>query len=520
MSQPLEKQPATAPHVVIIGAGPAGLTAAYMLVERYGITSTILESDSVVGGISRTVERDGWRFDIGGHRFFTKVKEVEALWHEILPDEDFMLRPRMSRIYYDGKYYDYPLKASNALKNLGLWEAALCVMSYTWARVNPPKDQSTLEGWIVSRFGWRLYRHFFKTYNEKLWGVPVNKLPADFAAQRIKNLSLYNAVMNALLPKRNQKAITSLIEEFQYPKHGPGMMWERARDLVEAKGCRVVMNTRVVGIRTENGKAVSVTGQAKDGTRTEYPCGHVISSMPMNQLVQAFNPPADARAAAAAADLRYRDFLTVALVVPEKYSFPDNWIYVHSKEVQVGRIQNFGSWSPYMVKEGRTCLGLEFFVFEGDETWNKPDAELVEQGKRELGILNLVDPSKVEAGYVVRMPKAYPFYDEHYKTNVARIVEWLNVHASNVYPVGRNGMHRYNNQDHSMFTAMLTAENIARGTRHDVWTVNVEEEYHEEAKTPDDDPRRGAKGTGRDAPVIPRHHYGPDHPVNKPAKTA
>jgi protoporphyrinogen oxidase len=522
MNEPADNGAGTAPPVVIIGAGPAGLTAAYILAERYGIRSTILESDSVVGGISRTVERDGWRFDIGGHRFFTKVREVEALWHEILPDEDFMLRPRMSRIYYNGKYYDYPLKASNALRNLGLWEAALCVASYTWARINPPKDQTTLEGWIVSRFGWRLYRHFFKTYNEKLWGVPVNKLPADFAAQRIKNLSLYNAVMNALLPKRNQKAITSLIEEFQYPKHGPGMMWERARDLVEAKGCTIVMNTRVVGIGTEHGKAVSVTGQAKDGTRTEFPCSHVISSMPMNQLVPAFSPPATAQASKAAADLRYRDFLTVALVVPEKYSFPDNWIYVHSKDVQVGRIQNFGSWSPYMVKEGRTCLGLEFFVFEGDETWNKPDAELIEQGKRELGILDLVDPSKVEAGYVVRMPKAYPFYDEHYKFNVARIVEWLNVHASNVYPVGRNGMHRYNNQDHSMFTAMLTAENIARGTRHDVWTVNVEEEYHEEVakERDDDDAQRGTRGTGRDAPVIPRHHYGPDHPVNKPAKTA
>jgi protoporphyrinogen oxidase len=520
MSHTSDNNSAKTPHVVIIGAGPAGLTAAYELIERYGIRSTILESDSVVGGISRTVERDGWRFDIGGHRFFTKVKEVEALWHEILPDEDFMLRPRMSRIYYNGKYFDYPLKASNALQNLGLWEAGLCVMSYAWARVNPPKDQTTLEGWIVSRFGWRLYKHFFKTYNEKLWGVPVNKLPADFAAQRIKNLSLWNAVMNSLSPKKNQKSITSLIEEFQYPKHGPGMMWERCRDLVEAKGCKVVMNTRVVGIRRENGKAVAVIAQTQDGARTEYPCSHVISSMPLSQLVAAMNPPASEPAAKAAADLRYRDFLTVALVVPEKYSFPDNWIYVHSKEVQVGRIQNFGSWSPYMVKEGRTCLGLEFFVFEGDQTWNKPDAELIEQGKRELGILNLVDPSKVEAGYVVRMPKAYPFYDEFYKANVARIMEWMYRSASNVFPVGRNGMHRYNNQDHSMYTAMLTAENIARGTQHDVWSVNVEEEYHEEGAKTGDDSRRGARGTGRDAPVIPRTHYGPDHPVNKPAKTA
>jgi len=507
------------PEVIIIGAGPAGLTAAYELVQRYGIRSTILESDSVVGGISRTVERDGWRFDIGGHRFFTKVKQVEALWHEILPDEDFMLRPRMSRIYYRGKYYDYPLKASNALKNLGLWEATLCVMSYVWARVNPPKDQTTLEGWIAARFGWRLYRHFFKTYNEKLWGVPTNRMPADFAAQRIKNLSLFNAVVNALMPKRNQKSITSLIEEFQYPKLGPGMMWERCRDLVEAKGCKVVFDARVVGIRHERGRAVSVTTRGRDGRIGEYPCDHVISSMPMSQLLHAMTPKASETAVQAASDLRYRDFLTVALVVPKEYSFPDNWIYVHAKEVQVGRIQNFGSWSPYLVKEGRTCLGLEFFVFEGDATWNKPDAELIEQGKRELGILGLVDPSKVEAGYVVRMPKAYPFYDEHYKANVAKIVEWLDAHAANVHPVGRNGMHRYNNQDHSMYTAMLTAENIARGTRHDVWSVNVEEEYHEESSN-GDDPRHGARGTGRDAPVIAREHYSPDHPVHRPVNSS
>ncbi|MDQ6909576.1 MAG: NAD(P)/FAD-dependent oxidoreductase [Actinomycetota bacterium] len=507
---------ATPPNIVIIGAGPAGLTAAYELAVRHGITSTILESDSVVGGISRTVERDGWRFDIGGHRFFTKVPEVEAFWHEILDDEDFMLRPRMSRIYYEGKYYDYPLKASNALKNLGIREAFLCVMSYVWARIHPPKDQTTLEGWIAARFGWRLYRHFFKTYNEKLWGVPTNKMPADFAAQRIKNLSLSKAVQNAILPKRNQKEISSLIEEFQYPKFGPGMMWEKCRDLVEAQGCKVVLNTRVVGIHHDGGRAVSVTAETADGTRVEYPADHVISSMPISQLLKAMEPPAAPAAVKAADDLRYRDFLTVALVVPEEYSFPDNWIYVHSKDVQVGRIQNFGSWSPYLVKEGRTCLGLEFFVFEGDETWNRPDEELIEQGKRELKILNLVDPSKVEAGYVVRMPKAYPFYDEHYKANVARIVEWLDDCAPNVHPVGRNGMHRYNNQDHSMFTAMLTAENIALGTSHDVWNVNVEESYHEESSDGDESSQLRTRGTGRDAPVIGRHHYADDHPVNKP----
>ena len=503
------------PAVVIIGAGPAGLTAAYELAARHGIASTVLESDSVVGGISRTVERDGWRFDIGGHRFFTKVKEVEAFWHEILPDEDFMMRPRMSRIYYRDKYIDYPLKPVNVLRNLGIVEAVWCVLSYVWARIRPPKDQTTLEGWVVARFGKRLYEHLFKTYNEKLWGVPTSKLPADFAAQRIKNLSLWNAMTTALLPKRNQKNITSLIEEFQYPKFGPGMMWERCRELVEAKGSKVVMETKVVAIRHEDGKAVAVIGETGDGTRTEYPCDHVISSMPISHLLQAMDPPASERAVQAADDLRYRDFLTVALVVPEEAAFPDNWIYVHAKEVGVGRIQNFGSWSPYLVKEGRTCLGLEFFVFEGDETWTRSDEDLIEQGKRELGILNLVEPDKVEAGYVVRMPKAYPFYDENYKANVARIVEWLDQEAPNVHPVGRNGMHRYNNQDHSMLTAMLTAENIATGSKHDVWSVNVEEEYHEESSATDA-PTTGTRGTGRDAPVIPRTHYPEDHPVHNP----
>jgi len=505
----------SSPRVVVIGAGPAGLSAAYVLATRYGIISTVLEADTVVGGISRTVERDGWRFDIGGHRFFTKVKEVEELWHEILPDEDFMLRPRMSRIYYDGKYYDYPLKASNALRNLGLLEAVRCVLSYARARIRPPADQSTLEGWIVARFGWRLYQHFFKTYNEKLWGVEVSKLPADFAAQRIKNLSLFNAAVNALMPRRKQTDITSLIEEFQYPKLGPGMMWERCRDLVEAKGCQVVMNTRVVAIRHHDGHVVAVSAETPDGERTEYPCDHIVSSMPISQLVEAMEPPAAAPVVAAAGELRYRDFITVAVVVPASAGFPDNWIYIHAPHVKVGRIQNFGSWSPYMVRDGGTCLGMEYFVFEGDDTWNTSDAELVEQAKRELGILGLAEPTQVEAGYVVRVPKAYPFYDEHYKDNVAKIVDWLHGNARNVHPVGRNGMHRYNNQDHSMYTAMLTAENISTGSRHDVWSVNVEEEYHEESST-QDNTARGAHRTGRDAPVISRRHYGGDHPINRP----
>jgi len=484
---------------LVIGAGPAGLTAAYELVKA-GRRPIVAEADRVVGGISRTVERDGWRFDIGGHRFFTKVKRVEDLWHEILPDEDFLLRPRMSRIFYEGKYYDYPLKALNALGNLGLWEATLCGMSYLRARLRPPQDQTNYEGWLVARFGWRLYRTFFKTYTEKVWGVPVSEMPADWAAQRVKNLDLGKAVLNALSPKRNQKEITSLIEEFQYPKYGPGMMWERCRDLVERAGGTVMMETEVRSIHVAEGRAGSVTLLHQDGRTEEVAVGHVISSAPMQTLVKMLSPPPPEDVTAAAEDLHYRDYLTVALVVPEAKGFPDNWIYIHAKEVMVGRIQNYGSWSPHMVKEGRTCLGLEYFVFEGDELWTSSDEDLIERATRELIALGLVDPGDVEVGYVVRVPKAYPHYDSAYQGNVETITKYLEAVAPNVHPVGRNGMHKYNNQDHSMYTAMLTVENIL-GASHDIWAVNVEEEYHEGSAAGQ---VAGKGGSGRDAPVLPR----------------
>ncbi|MEI6454493.1 MAG: NAD(P)/FAD-dependent oxidoreductase [Actinomycetes bacterium] len=482
--------------IVIIGAGPAGLTAAYQAVKA-GDKVIVLEGQRVVGGISQTAERGGWRFDIGGHRFFTKVQPVEDLWHEILPDEDFLMRPRMSRIFYQGKYYDYPLKAMNALKNLGIFEAVLCVLSYGWAQVRPPKDQSNYENWLVARFGKRLYRTFFETYTEKVWGVPVKEMPADWAAQRVKGLSMGNAIMNALLPKRNQKEITSLIEEFQYPKFGPGMMWERCRDLIVERGGVVEMKTRVEKIHLEGGKAVAVSVVDREGNKRRIEAAQVISTMPMNHLAQAFEPSAPAAVMQAGKDLHYRDFLTIALVVPEDKGFPDNWIYIHSPEVHVGRIQNFGSWSPFLVQEGKTCLGLEYFVFEGDELWNSSDEDLIELGKRELELLNLVDASDVQEGYVVRMPKAYPYYDSTYTQNVDRIRAFLASEASNVYPVGRNGMHKYNNQDHSMYTAMLTIENL-HGANHDIWAVNVEEEYHETSSS------SSSGGTGRDAPILPK----------------
>ena len=493
---PLRNADESPGKVVVIGAGPAGLTAAYELGKR-GHPVTVVEASDVVGGISQTVVRDGWRFDIGGHRFFTKVPAVEALWHEILPDDDFLRRPRSSRIYYRAKFYDYPIRPLNALRNLGIVEAARCIASYLWVRVRPPRDQSSLEGYIATNYGWRLYGHFFKTYSEKVWGVPPAAISAEWGAQRIKGMSLFSAVWEPIRARfAGQRSassqVTSLIEEFQYPKHGPGMMWERCRDLVESQGSRVELDAPVTRLAHRDGRVHSVTAGGR-----EHPADQVISSMPFNALIRAMDPPVPPEVRCAADDLQFRDFLSVALVVPaDKVAWSDNWIYIHAPEVKTMRVQNFGSWSPHMVKDGWNVLGLEYTVLEGDEWWSATDEHLIETGKRELEKLGLMASSDVAAGYVVRMPKAYPLYNEGYRTNVAVLRTWLEQHARNVHPVGRNGMHKYNNQDHSMFTAMLTVENLL-GADHDIWEVNVDADYHEEGAAP-------GSGTGRDAPILPR----------------
>ncbi len=468
-------------NVLIVGAGPAGLTAAVELINR-SFPCHVVESSDTVGGISRTEKRNGWRFDIGGHRFFTKVPRVEAFWHSILSRDDFLSRPRMSRIYYNKMFFDYPLKASNALGNLGLVESFRCVMSYLWVRLRRPRDMSTFEGWTASRFGWRLYRIFFKTYTEKVWGVSATEIQADWAAQRIKNLSLFSAIVNALLPKRNQRKITSLIDEFQYPKFGPGMLWEQCAKIVVENGSSLHLQTRLIRIIRNSERGIAAICRKRDGSELELTFSHLISSMPLGELVMSISPPAPQSVLEAAQRLRHRDFLTVALVLPDEDVFPDNWIYIHDPSVNVGRIQNFRSWSPFMVKEGFTCLGLEYFVNVGDPLWSKSDTELIALARQELHELNLVDVSTVTEGYVVRMPMAYPMYDDKYQLSVETIRTWLADELPNVHPVGRNGMHRYNNQDHSMFTAMLTVENIL-GAQHDIWSVNVDDEYHEEVRS-------------------------------------
>jgi protoporphyrinogen oxidase len=477
----------TTDEIVVIGAGPAGLTAALQLAKA-GYRCLVLEADDVVGGLSRTVVADGYRFDIGGHRFFTKVPAVEALWHEILPGDDFLTRQRSSRVYYRGKFYDYPIRPANALRNLGPVEAARCLGSYLWSRVRTPGDPATLEGYVAAKYGRRLYRHFFETYTQKVWARPPSELSADWGAQRIKGMSLWSAVwepLRARLTRRHRvkaKQVTSLIERFEYPRLGPGMMWERCTELVEAAGCKVILNATVERIEHRDGVAVAVTATDESGAQTTHPADHVISSMPLPALLRAMDPAPPADVLAVADGLAFRDFVSIALVVPtDKVPWTDNWIYIHDPTVKTMRVQNFGAWSPDLVRDGRNVLGLEYTVEEGDEWWSAPDEVLVERAREELHTLGLMDRADVETGYVVRMPKAYPVYDAGYQDAIAVLRGWIEANVANVHPVGRNGMHRYNNQDHSMFTAMLAVENILDEAGHDVWAVNVERAYHESA---------------------------------------
>jgi protoporphyrinogen oxidase len=467
-------------RVVIVGAGPGGLTAAYLL-ARDGIPVTVLEADEVVGGLSRTVQYEGYRFDIGGHRFFTKYEPVEALWQEVLGPE-FISVPRLSRIFYDGKYFDYPLKARNALEGLGVWNSVRVVASYLRSRISPEPVEDNLEQWVSNRFGRRLYEIFFRTYTEKVWGIPCTEISAEWAAQRIQNLSLWSAILSATSLTRRSADIRTLIHEFQYPRLGPGQMWEAFRDRVVEMGGEVLMRHKVRGCHVEDGRVVAVEAESPEGTR-RIEGEHFVSTMPVRSLARALRPAPPAPVAAAAEGLAYRDFLVVALILDQADPFPDNWIYVHSPGVRVGRIQNFRNWSPAMVPdEGRTCLGLEYFCFEGDGLWSAPDEELVALATRELAELGLADPERVRDGTVVRVPKAYPVYDAAYRAHLDAVRAHLDP-ISNLHLIGRNGMHKYNNQDHSMLTAMMTVWNM-QGAEHDVWAVNTDFDYHEEIRPP------------------------------------
>ena len=462
--------------LLILGAGPAGLTAGFEAINIPNTKVTIIEATNEIGGISRTVERNGFRFDLGGHRFFTKVKRVENFWNLILEKDEFLDRPRMSRIFYDGKLFDYPLRPVNALKGLGIIKALRCVLSYFWVRVKKPKNQDNFENWVAARFGWHLYRIFFKTYTEKVWGIDAKLISSDWASQRIKNLSLFNALLDAFGFKKKGEVITTLIDSFSYPKYGPGMMWQRCAEKFQNLGGSLYLNTKAEAIFH---KDLGIEVKFSNG-RIEF-FDYAISSIPLSELPVLLGCK-ESKIIGESAAIKHRDFLTVALVVEETGIFPDNWIYIHSPNVKVGRVQNYGSWSPYMVKPGFTCLGLEYFVNENDEFWNLSDEKIIEIAIAELLHLKLIQEKPIVDAHVIKVVKAYPVYDQSYKNSVSAISEWLSREWPQCLTVGRNGMHRYNNQDHSMLTAMLAVENLLQNKNHDLWSVNVEKEYHEEKK--------------------------------------
>ncbi len=469
-------QSAAQKPVVVIGGGPAGLTAAYELQRRSDeYRPIVFEGGDLVGGIARTETHNGYRFDIGGHRFFTKVGEVEEMWKEVLGDE-FITVPRQSRIYYRGKFFNYPLKIFNALSNIGVYESARIVISYAKWRVRPHRQEDSFEQWVQNRFGGRLYMHFFRSYTEKVWGIPPSSIRADWAAQRIKNLSLTKAVRNALTGANDT---ASLIEEFQYPRLGPGQMWEMTADLIEENGGSVTRGMLATRVLRDGNRVTAVEVTDRGGDKQLVEADHVVNSMALTDLIDAFDPPPPEHVRKAAAKLKYRDFLIVTLILKRADPFPDNWIYVHSPDVKVGRIQNFRAWSPDMLPDPDTAsIGMEYFCQEGDGLWTMDKADLRALATKELAQLGLAEEHEVVDAAIIRQPKAYPVYDGEYKDALDVIEEWING-LENFQTVGRNGLHRYNNQDHSMLSAMYAARNIL-GEDKDVWNVNVERSYHEE----------------------------------------
>jgi protoporphyrinogen oxidase len=495
IDEPGEVAVVAAHSTVIAGAGPAGLTAAYEL-TKHGASCVVLESEpTLVGGISRTDQYKGYRFDIGGHRFFSKSEEVNDLWREILGDQ-FITRKRMSRIYYNRKFFHYPLKPVDAFAKLGPFRAAMILASYVQARLRPIQPERSFEDWTVNRFGRRLFEMFFKTYTEKVWGMSTQEISADWAAQRIKGLNLTKTVLNALFGKKssgNGEVIKTLIDTFQYPRLGPGQMWEAARDKVRKGGNAVHHDARVSRIEHDGSNVTAFLSKDSKGKQTRYEGRHFLSTLPIRELIRAMDPPAPAEVLQAAESLRYRDFLTVVLILDRPDTFPDNWIYIHEPDVKVGRIQNFKNWSPDLLPDqSKSSLGLEYFCFEGDDLWTRSDADLIALGRKEIDSIGLARSSDVIDGCVVRMPKAYPVYDDVYQDHLSTIRTWLKT-LGNLELAGRNGMHKYNNQDHSMMTALLAARNILGLGQFDTWKVNTDAQYHEEGSD-----------AGEDARAVPR----------------
>lgn len=471
-------QVATPLPVVIIGAGPAGLTAAYQLTQA-NCPVTLFDRDTQVGGLSRTVWYKGYGFDIGGHRFFTKMDRIQAMWTDLL-GPDFIRVPRLSRIYYRNRFFNYPLKPWNALFGLGIFNSTRVVVSYIWRQLRPLAHEEFFEQYVINRFGDRLYTIFFKTYTEKVWGIPCTEIRSDWAAQRIKGLNLVQAIKSAFVAESGSK-VKSLIEEFDYPRLGPGMLWERMEDKIAAGGGQCQKRREVVQIDHDGQRILRLIHAASDNLadQQEVVGSFYLSTMPLRTMLLRMNPLPPDNVLQAAKALRYRDFITVNLILDNTELFPDNWIYVHSPSVRVGRIQNFRNWSKDLVPEaGHTGIGMEYFCFEGDDLWNMDDEALVLLARKELKKLGLARKAKVTDGFVIRVKKAYPMYDEKVLENLGIIRQWIDK-FDNLQQIGRNGLHRYNNQDHSMLTGIYAAENLLHNAGHDIWSVNTDSEYQE-----------------------------------------
>ena len=470
----LTSTPERKPYIVI-GGGPSGLAAAYELAQnRYPVR--LFEKSPLLGGIARTENFRGYSFDMGGHRFFTKSAEIDLLWKDLLGD-DFLVRPRMSRIYYKKKFFHYPLKPFNALFSLGVLESFRVAFSYLRWAVFPYRSEETFDRWATNRFGKRLFKIFLESYTEKVWGIACSEIQAGWAAQRIMNLSLRAAIVNMFIKAGSR--IKTLIEEFHYPRKGPGMLWEALRRRIVSLGGELELNAHVERIHHEDGRIHGVT-LSRNQKKEKLTTAGVISSMPLPEFVHCLRPAAPAAVLAAADQLRYHDFLTVCLIVDRADTFPDNWIYIHEPDVQVGRIQNFKNWSPDMVANSRkSSLGLEYFCNRGDPLWNMADEALIEMAKNELEKIGLADPETVEDGTVYRVANAYPVYDGDYGHAMETVKQYVGT-LENVQTIGRSGLHRYDNQDHAMLTGIFAGRNIIEEAGFDLWAINTDDEYHEQ----------------------------------------
>lgn len=520
-------------NYLIIGAGPAGLTAAYELLTRQpGAKVTVLEASADIGGISKTVNYKGNRIDIGGHRFFSKSDRVMEWWLNMMPvpaeaeehikiqyqgqkrdlkiaasnsteddqrDNAMLVRNRLSRIYFLRKFFQYPVSLSvDTLKNLGLVRVVKIVSSYAWIRLKPVKPEVTLEDFFINRFGKELYLTFFKDYTEKVWGFECSKISKDWGAQRIKGLSVSKTIKHAVsktLRKKKDSHIgqkdteTSLIERFLYPKFGPGQMWELVAERVKSLGGEILMNHEVTGMTGSQEKISSVLCKTESGEEKEFKADRVFSTMPIKDLFEAFRFETDEHVRKIATELNYRDFITVGLLCSklsvtetrDKGLIKDNWIYIQERDVRIGRLQIFNNWSPFMVKDESTVwLGLEYFCNEGDDLWSLKDEAFMAMAREELHKIGIINKADVLDSTIIRMKKTYPAYTGSY-AEFPKVIEFLNG-VKNLYPVGRNGMHKYNNSDHSMLTAMVAVDNILAGIecKENLWKINTEEEYHEQ----------------------------------------